>query len=404
MPIEESDPSESPGERRFLRMSLRDWRAILAGAAFAVGLIAVMGFVLDRANYISIRGSLESASSSAASAALPTEALFLNSLASKPDSHDEWWSARADHRLVAAAVLNCKRVAGVTVANAPRDYFSALLLDLDPSGAHFFKAEGGQPNSATAPASSASPGSSPASLASSALKPLILTGADQFALSLSDEVARARIAAASGAETSVPWVEKLGWSTVVIAALATLFVTLQGKMKPVEASDKEMAEGFWRRVFYVLIGRGASFRWVAFLAISLSIASTSLTGLKQVYDPTRTLTQNTRTLLALRQLHAEIIQGLACSSDSDANLQTVVFRPNESASKLADTFRQLRAAIIPDYGAYANLDLSMPNQANDDSRKLPEDAPRTGSPQPVSSNSAIAHQAAEPGGGSAQPK
>jgi hypothetical protein len=392
---------------RFPWMPLRSWGAVLAEVVLAAALVAVIAFILDRAGYISVHDTLESASSSASSAALPTEALFLNSLASKPDSRDEWWSARADHRLVAAAVLNCKHVAGVTVANAPRDYFSALLLDLDPSGAHFFKAESRQSSSAKAPASPASPGSAAASAGSSALKPLMLTGADQFALSLSDEVARARIAAASGAETSVPWVEKLGWSTVVVAALATLFVTLQGKMKPVEVSDRETGEGFWRRVLYVLIGRGASFRWVAFLAISLSITSTSLTGLKQVYDPTRTLTQNTRTLLALRQLHAEIIQGVTCGSGGDANLQTVVFRPDESASRLAGKFLQLRAAIIPDYGAYANLDLNVPTQANDDSRNArpaPEDVARTGSPPSLSSTSAITPQPPESGGGGGQSK
>ncbi len=390
MPTEQTD---IPGGRRFLWMPRRFWGAILAEVVIVAGLLAVMAIILDRVGFISVRGPSESASSSGSSAPLPTESIFLNSLASKPDRGDEWWSARADHQLVAAAVLNCKRIAGMTVANVPPDYFSALLLDLNPSGAHNFKAESAQPNSAAA--TSTAKGGSPA-------QSLTLTSDDQFVLSLSDEVARARIAAAGGAETSVPWVEKLGWSTVVIAALATLFVTLQGKMKPVETSDEERGQGFWKRVVYVLIGPGASFRWVAFLAISLSIASTSLTGLKQVYDPTRTLTQNTRTLLALRQLHTDIIQGVKC--DSEGNLNAVAFRRNDSIAQWADTFRQLRAAIIPDYGAYASLDLSVPSQI-DQERKAPpapENVQRTA--RPVSSTSAISTEPAEAGAGGAQSK
>ena len=48
-----------------------------------------------------------------------------------------------------------------------------------------------------------------------------------------------RVAAADGANVNVPWVQRLGIATLIVGALATLFVTLQGKMRPVEFDDKE---------------------------------------------------------------------------------------------------------------------------------------------------------------------
>jgi hypothetical protein len=269
-----------------------------------------------------------------------TETVFLSGITA-PSAGNEWWAARADHRLVASAVFNCKHLPDVTLAHVPADYFSALLLDLDPSGDHVFKLS--------------------SNLSTPAGPPLDLTNADQELLSLSDEIARARIDAAGGAETSAPWVQKLGWITVVVAALATLFVTLQGKVKPpIEPPNGEPngepKENWGWRFIHILFGPGALFRWVSFLAIALSITSTSLTGLKQVYDPTRTLTQNTRALLDLRKLHAQITMGLECVVDKATNVQTIAYKSN--IVDAAATFSNLRAAVIPDYGAYVNLDLN----------------------------------------------
>jgi hypothetical protein len=74
-----------------------------------------------------------------------TEAIFLNNV---KNSTAEWSSARADHRLVAYTVFNCKqladakqpsdakRLSSITIDVMPRHVFSTLLLDLTPSGHH----------------------------------------------------------------------------------------------------------------------------------------------------------------------------------------------------------------------------------------------------------------------------
>jgi hypothetical protein len=301
---------------------------VLVAAATAAKLAGVLPLNRSNEAQLAVKPSAKS----------ETEAVFLSGI-TPPSAGDEWWAARADHRLVASAVFNCKHLPDVTLAYIPADYFSALLLDLDPSGDHVFKGSG--------------------NLSAPAAPPLVLTNADQELLSLSDEIARARIAAAGGAETSAPWVQKLGWITVVVAAFATLFVTLQGKVKPIDVSNEEANLIWWRRFVRILFGPGALFRWVSFLAIALSITSTSLTGLKQVYDPTRTLTQNTRALLDLRKLHAQITMGLECVVDK-ANVQTIAYKSN--IVEAAATFSNLRAAVIPDYGAYVNLDLNSSTQ------------------------------------------
>jgi hypothetical protein len=84
---------------------------------------------------------------------------------------------------------------------------------------------------------------------------------------------------------------------------------------------------------------------------------TSLTGLKQVYDPTRILTQNTRALLDLRQLHQEVILSVKCDAKES--------RAAVDSNKMTDwinAIRRMRATILPEYGAYANLDVGGSSQ------------------------------------------
>ncbi|UPT86953.1 hypothetical protein HAP41_0000043190 [Bradyrhizobium barranii subsp. apii] len=288
-------------------------------------------------------------SSTAGQAKTPqqTEAYFTNGLKSQASATDEWWGARSDHRLLAYAVFSCKKLSDVVLDAMPRQYFSALLLDLAPSGNHVFVAKEGEE----------------ALLATrdKDVKPLVLTGTDQDLLSLSDSIARARLSAADGANSNVPWVQRLGVTTLIISALATLFVTLQGKTRAVELSDEDKKtldkSSIGVRFSYALWGPGSGFRWVAFLAIALSITGTSLTGLKQVYDPTRILTQNTRALLDLRQLHQEVILSVKCDAKES--------RAAVDSNKMTDwinAIRRIRATILPEYGAYANLDVGGSSQ------------------------------------------
>lgn len=278
---------------------------------------------------------------------LQTEVFFINGLKSLPGATEEWWSARSDHRLLAYAVFNCKRLSDIVLDAMPRQHFSTLLLDLAPSGNHVFATRDGEDVLLAA--------------RDKDTKPLVLAGTDQDVLSLSDSIARARLAAADGANSNVPWVQRLGLTTLIVSALATLFVTLQGKTRAVELSDEDQKDldraGFWTRARYALFGSGAGFRWVAFLAVALSITGTSLAGLKQVYDPTRILTQNTRALLDLRQLHQEVILNARC--DLKDNRVAV---ENNKLTEWANIIRRIRGTILPEYGAYANLDVGGSSQ------------------------------------------
>ena len=280
-------------------------------------------------------------------APLQTEVYFFNGLKTVPGAAEEWWGARSDHRLLAYAVFSCKRLSDIVLDAMPRQHFSTLLLDLAPSGNHVFVTRDGEDALLAA--------------RDKDTRPLVLSSADQDILSLSDSIARARLAAADGANSNVPWVQRLGLTTLIVSALATLFVTLQGKTRAVELSDEDRRDldraGFSTRSRYALFGPGSGFRWVAFLAIALSITGTSLTGLKQVYDPTRILTQNTRALLDLRQLHQEVILGVKCNAEEKS-----VTLDDNKMTDWVNTIRRMRATILPEYGAYANLDVGGSSQ------------------------------------------
>jgi hypothetical protein len=305
---------------------------------------------------------------------LQTEVFFINGLKSQPSATDEWWGVRSDHRLLAYAVFNCKRLSDAVLDAMPRQHFSALLLDLAPSGNHIFVTKDGEDAVLAARDKEA--------------KPLVLTSADQDFLSLSDSIARSRLAAADGANSNVPWVQRLGLTTVIISALATLFVTLQGKTRAVELSDEDRKKlqqtSFGTRFRYALVGPGSGFRWVAFLAIALSIIGTSLTGLKQVYDPTRILTQNTRALLDLRQLHQEVILSARCDEKGKSSVAV----DSGKMTEWTNAIRRMRATILPEYGAYANLDVggSAPRFEPTPNRAQEPPAPPATPPPPPPAN------------------
>jgi hypothetical protein len=240
----------------------------------------------------------------------------------------------------------------------PRQYFGTLLLDLTPTGNHAFVLKDG----------------AEVALASrdKEAKLLVLASSEQAILSLSDSIARARLAAADGANPNVPLAKFLGITALIVSALATLFVTLQGKVRAVELPPeraKEIAEGhFWPRVCYLSYGPGSWFRWVGFLAIALSITATSLTGLKQVFDPTRILTQNTRALLDLRQLHHDVVLSVECNTK-----EKVITFDNVKFTNWTSAIRRARATVIPEYGAYA-LDVGGTSQriGTEDQIRRPE--------------------------------
>jgi hypothetical protein len=343
-----------------------------AGAALiAVVMIAGL-FVADRYDVQTLTlkpTSQVAAAGSPVKPPLQTEAYFINGLKSQPATADEWWSARSDHKLLAYALLNCKHLTSLALDALPRQHFSALMLDLDPNGNHVFLARDGDE----------------AMLYSrdKEVTPLSLTGADQQYLSLSDSIARARLAAADGANSNVPWVMRLGLITVIVSGLATLFVTLQGKTRAVELSDeeKQTLDSATARVRFAhaVAGPGSGFRWVAFMAILLSITGTALNGLKQVYDPTRTLTQNTRALLELRQLHQDVILNVGCVPNGAGPGATMAgAAQKQKMTEWTGAIRRIRATILPEYGAYAALDVGGASQRIDaGSPPAPPEPPAT---------------------------
>jgi hypothetical protein len=352
------------------------WRPILISVAGLVLLVVVVFATLFVANRYAVQPFASKTDTAPADGQpkppLQTEAFFLNGLKSQPSATDEWWGARSDHQLVAYAVFNCKRLSDTVLDAMPRQYFSALLLDLAPSGNHVFVTKDGEAALLAARDKDA--------------KPLVLTSTDQALLSLSDSIARSRLAAADGANSNVPWVQRLGLTTVIISALATLFVTLQGKTRAVELSDEDRKTldraSFGARFRYALFGAGSGFRLVAFLAIALSITGTALTGLKQVYDPTRILTQNTRALLDLRQLHQDVILSVRCDAkDNRVALDT------DRMTAWISTIRRMRATILPEYGAYANLDIGGSSQrfepTPDEARRAPVEPQAQDQPAPT---------------------
>ncbi len=359
-----------PSFRDRLSGILPSWTSLVALLFQAIALVALLTIVVIVSHHFGVLPLAPNTGNGIvkASSTVPqqTEEYFLGGLKDDPptDPTDEWWLARSDHRLIANAVFNCKELQ-FTSAYMPRQYFSALLLDLDLRGDHIFRSKIAVDSELLARENGA--------------PQLALTSSDQDLLSLSDAIARSRLAAAEGAKTNFPWAQRLGLTTLIVAALATLFVTLQGRMKPIELPEEDQnriaSQGIGARIRHSLIGPGCGFRWVAFMAITLSITGTSLTGLRQVYDPTRTLTQNTRALLELRQLHQEIMLGVKCEEGKKR------IEAHRRSADWANAIRRIRANIIPDFGAFANLDFGGTALRSDTAQNQPPDNGRSATPR-----------------------
>jgi hypothetical protein len=272
MPPEETprDPNPHPaqnapatppsGHNASVEWEFNGW-GVVASVLAVLGVLFISGVV-----YFHLSGSTPTTLSQAASD--PTETRFHNDIVGANDTSDlsaEWRSARSDHKIIAYAIARCL---GITEMNAmPQSMFSMLLLDLRPNGDHWW-----HQIDATRPASPA------------VLKPL--TGYEAALLAISDEVARARLAATGGATDFFPYMFWFGWASVIVSAMATALVTLK-------ASLSANTYPKWSMFFGIL-------------AVVLSTAATVLTGAKQFWDPTNAYMRNETALLALRQLHAEV--------------------------------------------------------------------------------------------------
>jgi hypothetical protein len=215
---------------------------------------------------------------------LATESRFQDSVPEATGTGDlanEWRAARSDHKIIAYVIARCLNADISTMAP---DTFSMLMLDLRPNGDHFWRA-GADTSGLT---SRAQPQEKEPQITR-------LGTYEGAILALSDAVSRARVAAAAGAGGFYPQMWWFGWTSVLVSALATMVVTLRASM-------------------------GATQGWVprvaGIFAILLSTAATVLTGAKQFWDPTNAYMRNETALLALKQLHQEIVLTFVVSWDA----------------------------------------------------------------------------------------
>jgi hypothetical protein len=302
---------------------------------------------------------------------------------------DEWRQARADHKLIAYAILSCKKM---PIEAVTRRTFAMLFLDLTPDADHLVSgrrsADGQRANSSTdAQKSTGTDGQKSTESAppanSTDATPLILTAQEQRVLSLSDSIARARITAASTIGGSIDKVWWLGLSALIIGGLTTLFVTLQARMgspslqgatqapppaqpnpgAPVPpaqpaatapaqdagtSSRKEQKRSWWR---ILSPSYGTWFAIVAFLAILFSIVGTVLAGVKQFYDPSRLIVQNAGVIQDLHRLHQAVTQGIECDGTADKP-GSIVYDKTQMQKWVAQ-IEELQINILQSYSAFA---------------------------------------------------
>jgi hypothetical protein len=152
--------------------------------------------------------------------------------ADQPYTLEEWHAARSDHKIIAYFIATCL---GAEVADMRPAEFSMLMLDLWPDGDHWWgrgaRKPSGEPADRSAlpePAATESASADRLDQADKAIHPHISLTATQVAmLAISDEVARARLAAARGTDQFYPSMKQFGWYSVIISAVATMFVTLK---------------------------------------------------------------------------------------------------------------------------------------------------------------------------------
>jgi hypothetical protein len=216
----------------------------------------------------------------------------------------------------------------------PRQIFTALLMDLRPDGSHAFAtAKGNETYKKLIGAQDAK---------------IALNSPEQSILAFSDAVSRTRMMAAAEAEKNLPWIQWLGIAALIISGLTTLALTIQAKLSgqvqtaaakataapsPGTQPSPGGATGAGAGGAAVASGAaapGASasqastrtelvHKVFVYTAIVLSVVATALTGLKQIFDPTRAYTQTETALMHLQLLHQQIPSAIVCT-DKHADL------------------------------------------------------------------------------------
>jgi hypothetical protein len=230
--------------------------------------------------------------------------------------------------------------------------FSAFLLDLTPTGSHVLEGDYKIDDSKGSDGTTIS-------VSSSTNEGITINPSEIKLLSLSDSISRARLLSVAEVGGALPNAMRLWWTVLLVSGLATLFVTFQAKMRrPPEDASPEQRKGM----------RWANWRYefVAFMAITLSITGTTLTALKQYYDPTRALVQNEYTLRELRKLHQEIVLTVACKEETGAGgaqaIREVAAIDEKKMNDWALKMTELQRSIVPPYAATGSLNQSVDKQ------------------------------------------
>jgi hypothetical protein len=216
-----------------------------------------------------------------------TETVFIQRVDVSGQADDvlhEWREAREDHKRIAFAIAACDQYSNIDTM--PRGVFSILLLDLNPSGQHQF------PKPRSTSSDSKSPDKQPANSGEESVEAggdIELVGLQPAMITLSDEIARARVDAARTAHDALPGVNTIGYLAIIFTALTTLLVSL----KPLFESWKT-----WTLVLTIA-------------TLIVSVSSTALTSVKTIYDPSQAYSANEQALVKLRNLHRLVAIELA---------------------------------------------------------------------------------------------
>ncbi len=263
----------------------------------------------------------------------PAETQFQDEVAAGPASSteliNEWRAARSDHRIIARLIDKCIEPNADTISTKA---FSVLLMDLRPDGDHYWRrAQQQQPGSDEKPA--------PAQLQS-------LTSYEGAILGISDAIARARVQAASGADTFEPFMTGFGWASVIVSAVATMLVTLRASAD--DKADQNSGRN-WTRIT------------IGVLAVLFSTTATVLAGAKQFWDPTAAYVRNEAALLNLKQLHTDVV--LTFLDDWNASKCAA---PTNSTGALdteqAGDFKRWRTSLISLQSGTMHATLTLPTQ------------------------------------------
>jgi hypothetical protein len=306
----------------------RSWVAAIV-SGLAVGVAVALAFVTYDHSFSPAPPPAENEAPLAS-----TEARFQDSIAdasSTTDLVNEWRAARSDHKIIAYNIARCLKL---DVFSMSPDFYSMLMLDLRPNGDHSWRH---------------SPLSRRQAMELQTQSP-VLAKYPAAMLALSDAVSRARISAAAGAGGFYPQMWWFGWISVLVSALATMVVTLRASM-------------------------GATAGWLprvaSIFAILLSTAATVLTGAKQFWDPTNAYMRNETALLALKQLHQEIVLTFVETWDTS---KCQLDDSDDAAGKI--NFPQWRKTLVSLQIGTMPAPVIVPNQTGTgDQRAVPNEAP-----------------------------